>query len=100
MSETKHTPLPWAAQQGGNCSRIWGYGTQPLNYPVAVCERDPIDINGTHEANAEFIVRACNAHDDLLVACKAMVQAAQQRDPALGGVAATLAEAAIAKAER
>jgi hypothetical protein len=51
------------------------------------------------EANAQFIVRACNAHDDLVEACKAMVHAAVQGDSALGGVATTLAEAAIAKAK-
>lgn len=31
-------------------------------------------VGGNDEANAEFIVRACNAHDDLLEALKAIVE--------------------------
>lgn len=40
------------------------------------------------------------ASPQLLVACKAMVLAAKINDPAMGGVAATLAAAAIEKATR
>ncbi len=42
-------------------------------------------------------IRLIAAVTDLLVACEAMVHAAKMNDPAMGGVAATLAAAAIAK---
>jgi hypothetical protein len=50
-------------------------------------------MEGTQGGNARLIAAA----PDMLAACEAMVLAAQMRDPALGGVAATLAAAAIAE---
>ena len=44
-------------------------------------------------------VRYAAAHDDLLAACEAIVHAVKMNDPALGAVAATLAEAAVARAK-
>ena len=50
----KHTPGPWKVklnlEDGFNIARIWELPNS--------------------QANAEFIVRACNSHDDLLEACK------------------------------
>ena len=54
------------------------------------------------KANAAFIVRACNAHEDLLAACEALeasLLAAFEEKPKLFEQAITLAHAAIAKAK-
>lgn len=53
-------------------------------------------MNATQLTENNARLRA--AAPDLLVACEAMVLAAKLNDPAAGGVAATLAAAAIAKA--
>lgn len=53
---SKHTPLPWQAD--GEVV----YTTVGEDETVADC---------WEASDAEFIVRACNAHDDLLEACKA-----------------------------
>ena len=57
---TQHTPGPWKVHAvdpyAKPANRRW-----LINPDVAVCKT---------EANAEFIVRACNSHDDLLEACQ------------------------------
>lgn len=109
-----HTPGPWDTV---GATRIWGTN-------AAVCivaEPECNTSNDFHEvrfgskrwreamSNAEFIVRACNAHDDLLEACKAArtwVALATGRDPvtthpdAIANAKADLAmlDSAIAKA--
>jgi len=82
MSETSkaertagHTPTPWEAEiYGMNDGRGRVYVVGPDGWdktPVCCCyENDSRNIN---EANAAFIVRAANAHDDLVAALE-MVQ--------------------------
>lgn len=55
MSE--HTPLPWRLEQK------WHWVVGPNGESIARIRR--LD---ERPANAEFIVRACNSHDDLLAA--------------------------------
>ena len=64
---TKYTPLPWMRNgqtvQGwwrldGSSERV---GLEFMENPLAIVP---------NEEDADFIVRACNAHDDLLVALK------------------------------
>ena len=72
MSNTKHTPTPWVA-----------------------LGRDIEDSNGEHLAttyhmaggeigisssNADFIVRACNNHDQMVAALKAILPFAEQHN--------------------
>ena len=63
---TKHTPTPWTVLDG-------------LSYPEPFTGiaggngRDPVPLN---EINAAFIVRACNAHDDLVAALQTLLQSA------------------------
>lgn len=83
MGEVKHTNLPWRVEE--DTDLIWGacndedqsnYG---MGYPIA----SGFSSFGTwakgrpdfpeKEANAEFIVRAANAHYDLLEALKRFV---------------------------
>ena len=64
----KHTPGPWVAQA------IKGHNNT-LVYKRIVANGEPIAFAGVYkghnaEANAEFIVRACNSHYDLLESCK------------------------------
>ena len=63
----KHTQLPWAVH---NDDTILG---GPHNRVVADCENTPAALRPSpatdqDKANAAFIVRACNAHADLVEA--------------------------------
>ena len=67
--ETKHTPLPWAVngpvyqEDDTDCVSVFSGGE---------AEKRPLRAQGDNPkqalANADFIVLACNAHDDLLEA--------------------------------
>jgi len=68
MSNTKHTPTPWKTLisgkvvevQAGNGRAIVGWtGFDDCDIPLT-----------THKANARLIVRAVNAHHDLLSICE------------------------------
>lgn len=69
----KHTPLPW---NWGRCTGKYNHLLGPacfINGPEGKDDYDlPARICDTHgdnrEANAEFIVRACNCHEELLLA--------------------------------
>jgi hypothetical protein len=62
MSE--YTPLPWKAMPNEFCM-VSGNGRKVCNFPSAVSLE--------HEANAELIVRACNSHEAMVEACRAVV---------------------------
>jgi hypothetical protein len=104
---SKHTPGPWRAFANG------GDDTDPRK--LIICAKGGFDNDwhmiaqadygfpndGDPEANAAFIVRACNAHDDMLAALKAFHAFATEA-PGLGLQWRSIvkkAEAAIAKAE-
>lgn len=73
MSDTEHTPTPWLIERGPTGCRINSSerDTDGRNRSVALTAGDGSSYPATvNEANAEFIVRACNTHDDLLAACK------------------------------
>lgn len=68
MSESKHTPGPWklAPMAHGHSVHIeGGKDTETIASAWATKNEQAI-------ANAEFIVRACNAHDDMLAALIAL----------------------------
>lgn len=77
--KTEHTPGPWHTERG-----LSSTGATPIRdaerVNVAwVCGSDAID--GTPQkakANAEFIVRACNAHDELVAALEKQVAHTEQ----------------------
>lgn len=103
-TETKHTPGPWFAGQHG--LGAWFIGVEvPCKGPCTAATRLADVQSG---ADAEFIVRACNCHDDLLDAAKD-AEAVLMGLHDSGGEAAALAiasypalvsvQAAIAKAE-
>jgi hypothetical protein len=64
---SKHTPLPWTLSDNPHqkeCLDILGSG-----YVVASAWAGG-DMDNDYEANAEYIVRAVNSHEDLLEALK------------------------------
>jgi hypothetical protein len=64
--KTKHTELPWTIH------RLFS-GLSIITSNNGDIARLPFNLNNAAmmEANAAFIVRACNSFDDLLEACKA-----------------------------
>lgn len=98
-----HTPTPWAVcYDPANDSWYAGVtisgktGQGKTDYRVA----DVSVLNHAYKANAAFIVRACNAHDDLLAALRKIdhtlsVHGHVDADTELHGVV----RAAISKAE-
>ena len=73
MSE--HTPTPWKAEQGAG--KQWNlvphydeYDRRAVATFIPVSGEPRMDA----EANARFAERACNSHDDLLAALKAMCE--------------------------
>ena len=70
---TEHTATPWIFKVSAS-KRLAFVETENREYPnfsriVEMSKRH----NPNFEGDAAFIVRACNAHDDLLAACKALV---------------------------
>ena len=60
----KHTPLPWVIDSE------WAHTiTTPGGMTIAKAESNREEW----QANAEYIVRACNSYPDLLDACKAVL---------------------------
>ena len=113
-----HTPLPWEVLDGMVVASAFK-GKTLVTMPNGEVRQhetgmlalvySPGDFTLNHDANAKFIVRACNAHDELLAACKLFADAAHEVVALLNGkgfacpasisFAAEQARHAIAKAE-
>ena len=65
--ETKHTPTPWEVETNPNIKIYIRAGTKEICH---MCEGD---LYGRPDVNAAFIVRACNSHDALVEALKALL---------------------------
>lgn len=69
-----HTPTPWkVGEDESNPEMITGPTNDDgsFNYVAEIFySKSPYDMTPTEKANAEFIVRACNAYDDMLAALK------------------------------
>ena len=72
--EVKHTPTPWHYTVGADSGTfpIWKSNEimHRLAFIAMVANADESYPYKTTEANAAFIVKACNAHDELLKAAK------------------------------
>ena len=71
--ETRHTPTPWytgkySMQCGAAADHIYSRQSREPSEGIARCYAWV--GRGEAEANASFIVRACNAHDELVEALK------------------------------
>jgi hypothetical protein len=64
MSE--HTPLPWCAKEG------MIYAENGDGKTIATLNSPAVD------ADAEYIVRACNCHEELVEACKGLFEAMRE----------------------
>lgn len=97
MSDATHTPLPWAVSSLPSAWATEIARGDPRG-PIILFPSAAASLSvGERQANAAFVVRACNAHYDLLAACKAMVRTGKA--PADIDAAYDLMRAAIAKAE-
>lgn len=61
-----HSPLPWTLEQGDNETHI--VGPMPDDYAIIARLGDWVVRPEEQEANAAYIVKACNEHDELLCA--------------------------------
>lgn len=80
MSE--HTPVPWERTILSD-----GVESEIVNQNGQVIATTSVDAPETiqeHEANAEFIVRACNAHQVLLDALKVALDNSRRRSEGRG----------------
>ena len=68
----KRTPGPWKVRR--NIIYVDWFSPNGEEYDKYIARVDPdvqAETYAEMKANAEFIVRACNSHDELLAACKA-----------------------------
>lgn len=87
-----HTPTPWKIGYEKNTGRIY-IGTK--HKKPAICK---INNDKNMEANAEFIVKACNLHEELVKVCKdtllnAMAPEATDWSGVVGRLATVIAKA-------
>lgn len=71
--ENKHTPTPYYAIHGDGFSTICNSLVVGQKSSVVARIKNDVSLRPLmpiDRANAEFIVRACNAHDDLVEALK------------------------------
>lgn len=76
--ETKNTPTPWGLHHGEKYSRVLMKPDSCTDDFIAEVTSDMTGIeyeddDANRKANAAFIVRACNAHDDVVAALSAIV---------------------------
>ncbi len=86
--EATRTPGPWEAKR--LLEPQWVVETKN----TFIC----LTLGGNDRANAAFIVRAVNAHDELLEACEAMLHRFDHIETSPGDAACNRARNAIAKA--
>jgi hypothetical protein len=103
VSEAQHTPGPWkvfGVRRNQYLAVIDSIPDQDGKV-IANCICHVAMTNPDAQANAEFIVRACNAHDDLLEACEQALICIEQDEHTHGRNfgAGNVLRAAIAKAK-
>jgi hypothetical protein len=80
---SKHTPIPWAIKAAVNgIDHDFGIFREGHAGVLAECFEE-FEARGLRQpeialANAEFIVRACNSHEDLLKAAKGAIQVLEE----------------------
>jgi hypothetical protein len=72
----KHTPLPWIVANG---PQVWRNGHNTVESPrICTAQNAAKPVNQLPpeelQANAEFIVRACNSHYELLACVKRLAE--------------------------
>lgn len=80
----QHTPGPWeCVHNSWEVSTVYSHGGHGViaECPIdsGVCEETQYHLEAVKDANAEFIVRACNSHYELLEALKELVASIDRR---------------------
>ena len=98
MTTQKRTPGPWYVDE----TKAWGFCVRSRTKNVRQFHdgstKDAFISAHLNQADAEFIVRACNSHDELLAACKAVAETPWIRTGGRNDEFLRLVDAAIAKA--
>ena len=99
MTEEQRTPGPWII--GEQSGAILAKNAPPYGNAKFIAET----VNrktALGRANAAFIVKACNAHDELVAACEALLHdyKGMVRENRRDGFIVEKVEAAIAKAKQ
>lgn len=81
MNQPKHTPGPWQVNKKVKTSVETAIDGQGINLIADCSDCDGERLRTEDEANAQFIVRACNSHYILLEACKFMLSEMIQVEP-------------------
>jgi hypothetical protein len=82
MSRYPHTELPWRQEGTVICS---GQSGEESDRVLALCSMDwGWSLGGEPEANAKFIVHACNLHEEMREALERLKDAAFRRDTTQG----------------
>jgi hypothetical protein len=69
----KHSPTPWSIEHySSNTDKLLDADGEFVHF-VHKSRMEWTDDDPTGAANVDFIVRACNAHDELLAALRAMI---------------------------
>lgn len=101
MSADNHTPLPWSTNDHGTPNNIDIICDDGCIANVSRWSNCIADRHSENQANAAYIVRACNAHDELVSVLHAGI--ALVNDPDAGEDEARaferLARAALAKVQ-
>ncbi len=99
MNDT-HTPLPWESVTRDHKAIVRTVADSHVGKIAVMQSRNPLQVD---EANAAYIVQACNNYPDALKALKAIVRVADQASlPGavyLSGAEVRAARAAIKKGE-
>lgn len=69
MTQTAHTPTPWVCAPSGmrdRYSQAYAIAQRGEKNLIAGLFDDVLGRGLTAKANAAFIVKACNAHDDMI----------------------------------
>lgn len=97
MTRTAHTPLPWIVRLSPRSDDCFVQGPMPdgMAYAPEIMGDDynGFGDNETKRADAEFIVRACNVHDDLVKALQDVSATLHQHDPMKTRILELLAKA-------
>ncbi len=92
VKKQKHTPVPWTLFSSNGVIEVQEEGS-----PVPVVNWHGFDDSSRpadeHEANAEFIVRAVNNHDDLVAVLTWLIGACKSKGIKLDSARKILAKA-------
>lgn len=100
MSNTKHTPTPWERCDAFGASAM-GLNVKATGDDKMICSTTGYYGRDGAAANAAFIARACNSHEQLVAALEAarmVIETSDDQEPQMIAALSQI-EAALAAAE-